>query len=153
MSEKFIWEAPEYVHTEKNSDWYWAVGIISISIIIASILYHNFLFAGVIALSVFLLVYFAGRAPRVIPFEVSEKGVKINTLLYPFDSLESFWIENENLPDPKIILKSKKIFVPYVLIPLPEESSEKLRAFLRVYLPEVEHHEPLSHKIMEYLGF
>ena len=43
--------------------------------------------------------------------------------------------------------------MPYIIIPLGDADPETVRNFLLEYLNEEEHSEPLSHKLMEYLGF
>ena len=39
------WEAPEYYHTDKTADWFWTLGIITVTIVIVSLLLGNILFA------------------------------------------------------------------------------------------------------------
>ena len=53
----------------------------------------------------------------------------------------------------KIILKSKKAIMPYIVIPVHDESVDEVAAVLREFLEEKELAEPASHKVMEYLGF
>ena len=60
-------------------------------------------------------------------------------------------IMNEN--EPKMILRSKKKILPLIVFPIEGMHHLDVRDFLLKYLPEVEMHEPVSHKIMEVLGF
>ena len=41
----FEWHGKEYASEEKSADWYWAIGIGAIAIIIACVLFNNFLLA------------------------------------------------------------------------------------------------------------
>lgn len=148
--DKISWQALEYHFTEKSQDWYWALGIVAVAIAIASILYDNILFAVLILVGAFALAIYAGRRPEIITVETNKKGVVVNDTLYPFASLESFWVE-EN--DNKLLLKSKKTLMPLIAIPLGDTNPKNLRSFLLELLTEEEHHEPASQKLMEHLGF
>lgn len=151
----FIWETEEYYFQEKTSDWYWAVGIIGISVSILAIIFSNALFALLILLGTFSLALFGSKKPNVVKFEVSKKGLMIGNTLYPFGTLDSFWVEdNRHVGTPsKLIVKSRKIFVPIIAIPLDEINPEEIRDFLMDHLLESHHAEPLGQKVLEYFGF
>jgi hypothetical protein len=53
--------------------------------------------------------------------EINDRGIIIDNVLYPFLSLESFWIHAEERPA-KIILKSLKTFSPYIIVHSPIQS-------------------------------
>lgn len=147
------WEAKEYEQTEKGSDWFWALGIISISIAVTSIILNNLLFAIVVLVGAFALGTYAKKPAEIIHLEINQRGVLINSTLYLYSSLESFWVE-EVEESPKLLIKSAKTFVPLIVAPLSEVvDREELRDYLLDHLDEEEHSEPLSQKIMERLGF
>lgn len=153
MNEQIIWHALEYKKREKTADWYWAVIIIAISIVVISILMHNTLFAVLVVLAVTTLLMFSNREPQVIEVEITDKGVRVVKELYPFSSLEAFWVDASDESEPKIILKSKKTIMPLIIIPIDEYSHEDIRSVLLDRLEEKELHEPLPQKIMAKLGF
>jgi hypothetical protein len=147
------WEAKEYEQTEKGSDWFWALGIISVSIAVTSIILNNLLFAAVVIISAFALSMYAKRPARTVHFEVNQRGLLIDSTLYLYNALESFWVEEEE-ENPKLLIKSTKTFVPLIVAPLGKEvDREELRDYLLDHVDEEEHSEPLSQKIMERLGF
>jgi len=151
--ENFLrWEAHEYFHTEKTVDWYWAVGIISVSIAVVAIILNNVIFGILVILGAFTLSIFASKRPDLAQIELNDKGIILHKYYYPYPSLESFWVE-ENDNHPKILIKSKKTFLPLINIPLGETSGENVRNFLLNHLNEKEYMEPLLTKVMEYLGF
>lgn len=146
------WEAFEYEPRNHTTDWYWAVGIISVSLAIVALFFGNVIFAILILLSAFTLCLFAAQDPQTINLEINEKGVIIEKRLYPYDTLQSFWIDE--IPFPKILLKSKKMFMPYIVMPLHDDlDRDEVRELLLRRIKEVEHSESIFHKIMEYLGF
>ena len=42
---KIEWDAHEYEHKERNRDWFWAVGIISVSLAVVAVIFGNIIFA------------------------------------------------------------------------------------------------------------
>lgn len=151
----FIWQAHEYYFQEKNSDWYWAVGIVGFSIAVIAAIFGNILFALLVLISTFALSMFASKEPRIIRFEINKSGIIIEKTLYPYATLESFWVEdNKHLNRPsQLFLKSQRTLVPLIAIPLEGVDPEDIRDFLLDHLLEDHHTEPLGQKILEYFGF
>jgi hypothetical protein len=145
------WQALEYEYHEKTADWFWALGIITIALSAIAVLLNNILFAIFILLGAATLALYAVRKPELVSFEINNRGIVINKTLYPYSTLESFGIETDG--PPKILVKSKKMFVPYLVMPVSEEAIDFARTYLLQYLEEQEHREPFSVKLMEYLGF
>ncbi len=147
------WEAPEHNHIEKTSDWFWILGIIALAGSIASIMLGNVLFGIVILLAAFAMYVVSHRKPHVIPFEVSGRGVRINQDLYPYATLETYYVDEENPTGPQLLLKSKKLFVPLLILPIPEEYVDDIEGMLAGRLHEEHLEEPLSHRVLEFFGF
>ncbi len=146
------WEDFEYEFRHKTSDWYWVVGIIAVSVAVAAIFFGNVLFAILILLGAFTLSLHAARHPAIVHYELNKKGVVSGKTMYPYKTLESFWVEDRD-HNPRILFKSKKLLMPFIIIPLGSVMPDTARAYLEQYLKEEEHLEPLLQKIMEYLGF
>jgi len=147
------WDAPEHQHTEKNSDWHWAVGIVAFTGAALAFMFGQVIFGVLIVVSAVALVLHATTAARIVHCEINDRGVVIDRTLYPFLSLESFWIDPHRDPA-KLLIKSQKAFMPYVSIRIPEEvNPEGVRDILLRYIAETEHDEPLTLRLMEALGF
>ena len=58
----------------------------------------------------------------------------------------------ENIPKHDLT-SVKKVIAPFMILPLGDSDPEDAREYLAAYLTETEHHEPLSKKVMEFLGF
>jgi hypothetical protein len=150
---KIEWDAHEYEHKERSSDWFWAVGIISVSVAVTAVILGNIIFGILVLISAFALSLFANRLPSTIHMIVDEKGVTRDKILYPYPTLKSFWIDTEH-PHKKIILRSEKMFMPLIVIPLGDETLvEKIHENLSSMLSEEFHSLPFVEKILEYLGF
>ena len=150
---KIEWDAHEYEHKERSSDWFWTVGIISISTAVASVIFGNIIFAILVVISAFALSLFANRPPSTLHVVVDEKGITRDKFAYPYSSLKSFWIDFEH-PHKKIILRSEKLFMPLIIVPLGEEVDiEELHENLSQMLSEEFHRLPFIERVLEYAGF
>lgn len=146
------WDAHEYEHKERSSDWYWAVGIIAVAAAIATIIFGDVIFGILILLSTFCLALFINRPPETTHVVINEFGITRGTTLYPFSTLQSFWVD-EIHPHKKIILRSKKLLMPLIIVPLGDEDGERIRDLLVEILPEEPLRLPWVEVILEYLGF
>ncbi|MBU6426621.1 hypothetical protein KGQ27_00015 [Patescibacteria group bacterium] len=146
------WNAPEHLHTEKGQDWYWAVGIITLALAAVAIIFGNIITAIFIIVAASALVIHAARPARTVYHEVNDRGIMVDKVLFPFLSLESFFIPHDEFP-PKILIKSRKIFMPYIVIYIDDVDPESVREVLLRYIAETEHHESLLKHLLERLGF
>ena len=149
------WQGYEYEHQERGSDWFWALGIVGITGAITALILENVLLAILILIATGVVALFALRHPNVAHFEISERGIAIDNTLFFYHTLESFWVEDryEELP-PKLIVKSQKVLMPFIIVPLHEElRPEDVRDFLLDHLHEEEHQEPFSERLMNIIGF
>lgn len=152
MPQKIEWQTPDHIHTEKNPDWYWIVGIVTLSIVIITIILDNLIFAILILISAIALSLEASRHAQIINISIDNVGVKIGETFYPYENLESFWIETSDF-FPRILLKSKKTLMPYITILLSDADSNHVRIILLTHLREIKHSETLMEKILIRLGF
>ena len=149
---KLSWKTIEYLHSEKTRDWYWIVAIITVSIALVSIILNNLIFAILIIISSFTLSLFASRRPEIIDVEIDNVGLSVGPTEYPYKELESFWVETREA-NPKIILKSKKVFSPFIVVLIHDVEIEEIHKALLQHLPEEEHVEPFLEKLLIYFGF
>ena len=147
------WKAPEYEYRVRSSDWYWAVWIIVISLAIISILFNDLLLAILIVLGVFTLTMMSKRQPRTIEYAVSNEGFRVGKRLYRHDELESFWIAEQDGMPTRLLIKSKKVFVPLITAFVENADPADIRSALLKYLYEERMDEPLSQKLLEWFGF
>ncbi|MEN9647483.1 MAG: hypothetical protein RLY57_287 [Candidatus Parcubacteria bacterium] len=155
LQKTISWQAHEYFHQEKSNDWYWGLGIVATTAAILAIILGNTLFALVIILFAFASGMQAHREPRLLNFELTNRGIVINHVLYPYSTLESFSIGEQHLnkPDPKVLIKSKKVMMSYIHLPVEEIDIEDVRDYLLMYLREEELEESFLEKLLEYFGF
>lgn len=147
------WSAYEHEHVERSSDWFWALGIVAVSVAITSILLHDFLFAVLVLVAAFTLALLAQTPPDLSQFEVSDRGVRINGALHRYDEIISFWVEDEHHTDrPLLLIDTTKFLSPNLIIPIEHIDPHEIRAYLKERTEEVPMKEPYAHKIMEFFG-
>jgi len=147
------WEAPEHHHIEKSSDWFWALGILGVAGTVAAIMFGNLLFGILIAIATLTLGMVGAQEPKIIPHAITARGIRLGDQLYPYSTLDSFYIDEDNPRGVQLLVKSQRTFMPLLIMPIPEEYQEEIEALLETRLEEEELEEPLFHKIMEILGF
>jgi hypothetical protein len=146
------WSAYEHEHIERGSDWFWALGIIAISAALTSILFSNILFAILIILAATTIGLIARHPPEIHEFELSEKGVRTGKTFHSYDSIISFWVDDE-LDEPLLLVDTTAFMAPNLVIPIGDVEPEVIREYLRERVEEVPMKEPLAHKILELFGF
>jgi len=149
-AQKLEWDAYDEPPKHNSPDWYWAVSIIALSIVVTAVVLNNVLFAVLIVLSTVVLFLRTLQKPQLIHYELTNRGLWINKSFQPFTAFESFFVEESK---PKLLLKPKGLITPLSVVPLASVDPQTVREFLQELLPEEETHEPLSKQIMEYLGF
>lgn len=150
--DRISWETVEYLHTDKTSDWYWIVGIITVSIAVIAVILNNVIFGILIVVASFTLSLFASRKPDIVSVNIDNLGITFGRSHYSYTDLDAFWVETRDSL-PRILLKSKKTFMPYIVILIEDESPNEIKHILSQHLKEEEHTEPLMEKILMYFGF
>ena len=59
------WTAPEHYHVEKKDDWYWAVGIITLTLASVCFILGNIIPGIFVIVASVALVIHASRPPRI----------------------------------------------------------------------------------------
>jgi hypothetical protein len=153
FSNSVEWSAPEFKQHSKNKSWFMVIGLIAAGLFFWALLTKNILFALLIGLSYFSITAFALKKPRDIRLSITPRGIKIDKTLYSFDNLKSFWIFYEPPEVKELSLRSKKVIMPYIKIPLSEQNPVKVRKILIKYLPERKHKESLIDNLARSLRF
>ena len=155
MNEGIFWETYEFQYKKKTADWFWAVGIICLAIAIIAIIYGDSLFALFILIAGALSIATGNKQPRTLEIKIDDKGLSVNSTHYPFQNIKTFWVEDDKKAVPKLILRIERFINPIVVLPIETDyvDSNNIRDHLLNYVPEDKTMEPMSHKIMEYLGF
>ena len=147
------WEAPEHHHIEKGNDWFFALAIVVLSFVIMGILFNNVLFALLLGLAGGALGVSAAKRPYIIPYAVTVRGVRIDERLYPYSTLESFHIDEDDQKGPQLLLKTHQRLSPLLVLPIPVDHIDDIDHLLKEKLEEEELVEPFLIKVLELFGF
>lgn len=153
MPKDIVWKAHEHSHTDKGSDWFWALGIVAISSAVVAILFKNFLFALLIIVGAFTMALLSRKQPRELTFALTPRGVMIDESLYPYQLLVSFWVKDRDTDSPTLIVDAQRFLTPHLVISLEGADAEQIHTYLSEYLPEEELAEPFGQRLLERFGF
>ena len=148
------WNGPEYIYIPKTSDWYWAVGIVTLALAAVALIFGEIITGILVIVAATALVLRASRPAHHITCLINDRGIVVNDALYPFVSIESFWIPHDS-HIPKLILKSRKMFMPLIILYVDPASIDldEIREVLVQYIAETEHHEHFLKHMLDGLGF
>ncbi|OGY69520.1 MAG: hypothetical protein A2586_00380 [Candidatus Harrisonbacteria bacterium RIFOXYD1_FULL_40_9] len=139
LPQSIAWNAPEFMYKEKGREWYlWSVGILA-ALVLFALWQKNFLLIVFLGIAYGLMMTWSKRMPRVLSFEVGEKGVRIGTFAFcEYSSLAGFWIreENDSFNELMLLPKSRTGLVLKIFVPC--DVSSQVRDFLLLFLPESE---------------
>jgi hypothetical protein len=147
------WEAPQHHHVEKGNDWFFALAIIILAFMVAAVMFDSVLFALLIGLSGGALAVSAAKRPSVVPYAITVRGIRIEDRLYPFSTLDSYHIDEEDPRGPQLLVKSEKRLMPLIVMPLPPDHIDEIEDILKEKLEEEELMEPFLVKVLELFGF
>jgi len=151
----FVWEGTEYAFEDRGHDWYWALGIIAIAAMLASILFGNILLALVILAAAVTIALQAAKHTRVHRFAVYEDGIAIDDDLYLYEDMRDFSVLeylDETLP-PSLSIKTNHLLAPHLLIPINDHDPEEVYDYISQHLPEGMHEESIIERITTMLRF
>ena len=149
------WEGREYEHNPKSGDWYWALGIIAVAGIIASVLFGNYLLAVLILVAAGALALRATKAPPTHNFRIVDDGLVIGEELYPFDRMTSFSVLEDiegELP-PLLSVKTESWLSPHLVVPLEGVNADAVYAHFLKSVDEEAHHHTFADLLAAWLGF
>ena len=150
----FHWEADEFEYYAKKIDWYWWLGALVLVGSGAAIYFKNYFFAAFILLAGVVIVMYTRQTPDPMEVSVSEQGVKIDGVMYPYRTLDGFWIAEHENGHIHLLLHSPTAYSPLHSIPVPDFIDIlDLREYLAVFLQEREMTEPLLQRIGHRLKF
>lgn len=161
MDEGIRWSVLTHEHRERTADWYWALGIITAVGIGVSIYFSNILFALIIALAAISIGILVARGPREHEVHVHPRGVTIDGTLYPYQTLQSFWVaveepydmEEEFEPRARLYLNTSGYVHPRFTMPLDNiDHAQDVRDYLAQYVAEEEQEPHFSEHLAEIFG-
>ncbi len=135
----FEWEAPERTFKKKDREFYRKIGVIIIFFMMMLVIIKEFLVIIVLGV-VFGAVYvFTSVPPRKVIHQITTNGVNFaSTQVYPWESLISFFIQDQNGVK-TLVINTKDALPGRLLLILPDDLDvEKLQKTVNEYLSIIE---------------
>jgi hypothetical protein len=149
----FSWKAREYEKMEKNKKWYLKGGFF-LGLIIIGAFWLGFWLMGITFILIAIVGYiFTKRDPRLIEFKITKKAIEVDSKIYSFNDLKSFWIFYGLPQDSYVSIIRKKTYAPRIQLPIGETDPVKIRKVLLKFLPEKEQKEELSNIVERMIKF
>jgi len=146
------WHTEEYRHIPKDTRWFKRAIIFAIFLLVVSLYLQNFLFSFLIVVGTFSFITLGRRHPNIVEFGITNQGVFADKTLYLFQTLESFWVREEEHGN-TLVLKSERHIMPYIIIPLGNEDIDHVRELISRKLHEFPHEKTPAEVFAEYIGF
>lgn len=150
---KITWEAFEYKQKDKGADWYFVFGIISVSIVLATVILNQIMLALVLGLSGASLLVMSLKKPSLLSYAISPRGIKIEDEIFAFSDIECFCLDEGNPAEPKLILQTGQRFDPLLVLPVPVEFVEEIDYILEQNVERKQLEDSVVLKALENLGF
>lgn len=133
------WQGPEYLDHDKDKVWYVIFGIVTLALMaVAIFLIQSLTFATLIPVMAVSLFVYTHRAPQVIDYTLSRKGLHVNDHMYAYDMFKAFAIDSR-AGSHSVIMVPRKRFQIGVTAYFPEEVGEPLVDMLAARLPMQDH--------------
>lgn len=149
---EITWTTLEFEERKKHRDWVWYAGLVTIVVAALAFYYGNIFFGIFTILAGFFVIFYSNRAPRELVVTLGEKGIVINEYTTPFSDIQQFWLDESGKQD-KLLVLTKSMVLPLMVIPVEGVSAEDIRIFLKEYIKEEFLRESTGNKIFDYLGF
>ena len=146
------WETKESRRESKGEGWYWTIATGGLFLVIVSILMKNFLLTAFVVFASVTVALEGARKPQILKYSIGARGARIGDKLYPYSSLDSFWISYDPPHKKEIVIKSKKILASHLAMPLGDIDPNSARNLLVCFLKEEKHEETMSEIIADIIG-
>lgn len=150
---RLAWTTPEFEYYPKRAAWYLIMGLIAAGLTAWAVFSKNYFFGLFVLLAYISLALMAQKKPEQIQSAITSKGVSINQTVYLFENLKSFWIFYDPGRISQLSLRSKKLIMPYIKIPLGKTNPAKVRQLLIKYIPEKKQEESLIENLAKRVGY
>ncbi len=133
------WTASEYIAHQKSASWYFilAVGACAFAIVVY-LLTEDVISTGMIAFAAIIFGAFGAKKPRVLTYQLDNRGVTIGDKHYAYGTFKSFGVVEEG-PLKSVMLMPLKRFMPAISVYYDPDDEEKIVSTLADYLPHEEH--------------
>lgn len=131
------WQSPDHIKYERGPVWYTIFAVVVVALLVAAIVLKQYIFAGLVPImAVALFLYIRKTENSTHDYAVTNEGVYIDSILYPFSAFKNFGVV-EGHDHPMVRLTPNDRFKVMLTLYFPIEKGEELVDVLAQYLPMV----------------
>lgn len=148
------WTGHLYYH-EPDMRVVWIVLGIFIALAVAFQIFQKNIITTALMVSIGLMILFQAKRKHENVGEIllSPLGIKIGSVNHHYSDIKSFWVDYQ--PEngiAELSIQLRKLYMPYLRIPIEGKNPVRLRSFLIRYIPEERHEISLSEVVSRRLG-
>lgn len=129
------WKAPEFLHYKKNVWWFPVLAVLTVLFTIYFILTNQYIVAIIVVLGGYTIYQLAHQEPEVLPVTFTVDGIRFKGKSILFSNIKTFWIVETEHTKQLYLQQAERFSLP-VVIPLVKQDIDKVRGFLKHYIPE-----------------
>ncbi len=150
---KISWEAQEFRHYEKNIGWYVTLLAVAVLVVAFFIIQKDIFAAVTMAILSVLIILFSRHKPERVNIELTNKGIHVANLFYPYKQIKHFWVVH-NQHHKSVNLETTAYLNNIIILELEDQDPETVKTFLNQFLPEHENtRETFAQRTMHRLKF
>jgi hypothetical protein len=133
----FSWISKDNLSEHRGTIWHIIMIIFVLMFAVWGFIYEAWTFS--LAIIIFAIVYYMVQktTPTEIPVQISEKGIKIGKIFYPYIQISGFKVRFNPPISNNLTILLKKNLLSEIKINLSEIPAEDLKEFLATKLPEL----------------
>ncbi|MEK7087220.1 MAG: hypothetical protein AAB958_00770 [Patescibacteria group bacterium] len=141
-SSEISWQIEDGPTNPINSQWLWALAIVSFAVIVFSIMLKNYLLIVIVFLSAFIIYISKNKKPESHNFRLTNEGLYIDGKFYSYENFESYWIFGDHQElEKELALRYKRRVMPLLIAPFHSNDESSIEEIISNHLPQNEEEE------------
>lgn len=147
------WEASEYIHHQKGTEWYLGfAGVLILAGALLFLLLKDVFSVVVLALMGVAVGIYAGRQPQVQRYSVSHRGLSIGDRHYSLEDFRNFSLVDDGSFQSIMLMPLKRLMPPVSIYFSPQDGA-KIVDILGSVLPHEDHQPDLIDRLLRKVRF
>ncbi len=134
-NEIYTWTTIEFDHYEKGTGWYLTLGIVALLMIGYEVFMRDWMAALTIAVAMLAIYFFSKQRPREIEVVLSDKGVSVANVYFPYHNIKRFWIIYHEQAQ-QLHFETTAYLNRFIIVPLNGIDPALVSEVLKKHLPE-----------------
>jgi len=137
---KLVWIADEFKAHQRDVGWYAGLFLFGAILIAWGLYTQNVITTILFVIMVFVIYILSHHEPSKVMVGISDRGITINHVFYPYANLKFFWIQNREHGQ-VLTVETKSFLNRHLSIELEDENPNEVRLLLMPHIEEVKDYE------------